>query len=373
MTPAVPSSRLQPLAKELSQRVAKGREVAIDPAHTAHAVGLHYVSDTAPGIRRRKDGKKFAYLDARGRAITDSATLRRIRSLVLPPAWTDVWICADPLGHLQATGIDRRKRKQYKYHPLWREARDMEKYHRKVPFAEALPRIRRRVERDLRLRGLRREKVLAAVVRLLEESLIRVGNEEYARENHSFGLTTLRERQVAVRGDTIRFHFRGKGGKVHDLAVRDEEVARVVTKEHQLPGDEVFQYVDEAGKRHDVTSGEVNGYLQSITGRQFTAKDFRTWAATVHAALLLSDCPCSSTTQAKRNIVRAIEQVAKKLGNTPAVCRKSYVHPLILQTYLRNDLSPRLSPARRKTARRIDGLSVGEAGVLGFLKSRLGK
>jgi DNA topoisomerase-1 len=307
--------------------------IVTDPVESARLAGLRYVSETGPGIRRRRVGRGFVYLDG-GRRVRDAETLARIRSLVIPPAWRDVWICPTPNGHIQAVGRDARGRKQYRYHPRWREVRDDTKYARMLAFARALPRIRERVDADLGRRGLPREKVLATIVRLLEITRVRVGNEEYARANKSFGLTTLRDRHVEVAGPEVRFQFRGKGGKEHAVGVRDPRVARIIRCLQDLPGQELFQYLDEDGTRRSVDSGDVNAYLREISGDDFTAKDFRTWAGTVLCALALAEVGVSaSERQAKRNITRAIEQVATQLGNTPAISRKCYVHPAVLEAY----------------------------------------
>jgi DNA topoisomerase-1 len=308
----------------------------LEPAQSAAAAaGLRYVTDNRPGIRRRPSGSAFRYVSPDGSAIRDRATLGRIRSLAIPPAWRDVWICPRDDGHLQATGRDARGRKQYRYHVRWREARDETKYGRVTAFARALPRIRRRTRQDLARPGLPREKVLATVVRLLETTFIRVGNEEYARENESFGLTTLRDRQVSVRGSKLRFKFRGKSGVEHEIQLSDPRLAAIVKRMQDLPGEELFQYVDEQGETRAIESADVNAYLKEIAGNAFTSKDFRTWAGTVLAAEELRRIgPFSSEAQAKRNIVQAIEAVSKRLGNTKAVCRKCYVHPLILDSYL---------------------------------------
>jgi DNA topoisomerase-1 len=264
-----------------------------------------------------------------------SADLARIRALVIPPAWTDVWICPDPRGHLQATGRDARGRKQYRYHPRWREVRDEDKYGRLHEFGRVLPSIRRRVARDLGRPGLPREKVLAAVVKLLETTFIRVGNDEYARQNRSFGLTTMRDAHVRVSGSTVRFLFRGKSGVAHELELDDRRLARIVKQCRDLPGQDLFQYVDGSGAVVDVGSGDVNAYLKELTGTDFTSKDFRTWAGTVLAAKLLCSCgPSPSATAAKRTIAGAIDEVARRLGNTRAVCRKCYVHPSVIDAYL---------------------------------------
>ena len=311
--------------------------------------GLRYVSG-GPGIVRRRAGSGFSYVGPDGTRVTDADELRRIRSLAIPPAWRDVWICPRPHGHLQAVGRDARGRKQYRYHPRWRAVRDETKYARMTAFGRALPKIRGRVERDLARAGLPREKVLATVVRLLETTCLRVGNEEYARTNGSFGLTTLRTRHVDVSGSTLRFEFRAKGGKTVSVGVTDRRVARVVRRCQDLPGQELFQYVDEAGVLQAIDSADVNAYLREISGEDFTAKDFRTWIGTVAAARALSEVPAfASKTQARRNVVRAIESVAAQLGNTPAICRKSYVHPAVIDTYLSGIvvLPPRARNAER--------------------------
>jgi DNA topoisomerase I len=307
--------------------------IATDPAESARLAGLRYVSETGPGIRRRRAGRGFVYLNGH-EPVRDATTLARIRSLVIPPAWRDVWICPAPSGHIQAVGRDARGRKQYRYHPRWRETRDETKYARMLAFARALPRIRARVATDLRRHGLPREKVLATVVRLLETTLMRVGNEEYARANKSFGLTTLRDRHVDVDGAAVRFEFRGKGGKEHAVGVRDPRVARIVRHLQDLPGQELFQYLDEDGTRRTVDSGDVNAYLREISGEDFTAKDFRTWAGTVLCALALAEIGLGDSERAtRRNITRAIGRVAERLGNTPAISRKCYVHPGVLEAY----------------------------------------
>jgi DNA topoisomerase-1 len=306
-----------------------------DNEHSASAAGLRYLSDTLPGIRRVKAGKCFRYVRTDGRAVDDRRTLSRVEALAIPPAWRDVWICPLDDGHLQATGRDARGRKQYRYHPRWREQRDETKFGRMAAFGQALARIRRRAGRDLALPGLPREKVLAAVVRLLERTLIRVGNHEYARDNDSFGLTTLRERQVRVRGSELRFSFRGKSGVRHDIQLADPRLARVVRHMQELPGEELFQYLDEAGEMRRLDSADVNAYLKEITGQAFTSKDFRTWAGTIMAARALRGLgPCASQARARRNIALAVETVARQLGNTKAVCRKCYIHPAVLDGYL---------------------------------------
>jgi DNA topoisomerase-1 len=310
-------------------------------AQSARAAGLRYVSDAAPGIRRHRAGKHLLYARPQGGKVRDAGTLRRIRALAIPPAWRDVWICPRDDGHLQATGRDARGRKQYRYHRRWREARDDTKFGRMAAFGRALPGIRRRVRRDLALPGLSRDKVLATVVRLLEVTLIRVGNQEYARDNESFGLTTLRGRQVRVRGGTLKFRFRGKSGVQHDIELEDPRVAGIVRRMQDLPGEELVQYVDDSGETRRVESADVNAYLKEITGQEFTSKDFRTWAGTLLASRALCRAgPCASPAEAQRNVAQAIEAVARQLGNTKAVCRKCYVHPMLLETYLEGGLPP---------------------------------
>ncbi len=309
------------------------------PEAAAKSAGLRYVGDGMPGIRRKRIGKAFTYFCADGKPLRDPDEIRRIKSLVIPPAWTDVWICPIANGHIQATARDMKGRKQYRYHPRWRMIRDETKYDRLIAFGQVLPRIRRRAEEDLAMPGLSREKILATVVCLLEMTLIRVGNEEYARHNDSFGLTTMRDRHVDVSGSTLRFEYRGKSGVQHSVDIKDRRMARIVKRSQDLPGEELFQYLDENGERHSIESSDVNNYLREITGEDFTAKDFRTWAGTVLAAKALQEFECcDSKAQAKRNIVRAIESVAKRLGNTKAVCKKCYVHPALLHAYLDGSL-----------------------------------
>jgi DNA topoisomerase-1 len=344
-----------------------------DPLASARAAGLRYSADGKPGIRRVKRGRAFRYLDARGKPVK-ADDLNRIRSLVIPPAWTEVWISPDPLGHLQATGRDVRGRKQYRYHAKWREVRDHTKYGRMLEFGRALPVIRRRTDADLRRPGLPRSKVLAAVVRLLEKTFIRVGNDEYARDNRSFGLTTMRDGHVKVSGSTVRFIFRGKSGVEHELDLEDRRLARIVKQCRDLPGQELFQYRDERGKVVDVGSADVNSYLKDVTGEDFTSKDFRTWAGTVLAAKLLRDYEAvDSGARAKKNVVDAIEQVAKRLGNTRAVCRKCYVHPAVIDAYLDGSMMRTVGQRAARTARAIGRMTESEAVVLGLLQRRLAK
>lgn len=346
-----------------------------NPVEAAREAGLRYVSDQQPGIRRKRHRNGFRYVDAQNRPVRDRDTLARIRSLAIPPAWTEVWISPRANGHIQATGRDARGRKQYRYHPRWREVRDEHKYGRMLAFASALPTIRQRVDDDLSRRGLPREKVVAAVVRLLETTLIRVGNDEYARDNKSFGLTTMRDRHVEVDGSDISFEFTGKSGKKHDVNIRDRRLANIVKRCRDIPGYELFQYVDENGDRQVVDSGDVNDYLRETTGQDFTAKDFRTWAGTVLAALALQEFErVDSTAHAKRNVVRAIEAVAERLGNTPAVCRKCYVHPEILDAYMEGGMLDALrSAADEELSEELSHLSPEEAAVLALLRKRLGK
>jgi DNA topoisomerase-1 len=344
-----------------------------EPSQSARAAGLRYVSDDRPGIRRKRAGKGFSYIGPDGAPIRDEETLRRIKSLAIPPAWQDVWICPHPNGHLQATGRDAKGRKQYRYHPRWRATRDETKYERMIAFGRALPHIRERVEHDMGLPGLPREKVLATVVRLLETTLIRVGNQEYAKANRSFGLTTMRDRHVEVDGATLRFEFRGKSGIRHSVDLHDRRLARIVKRCRDLPGYELFQYLDDAGQRQTIDSADVNDYLRAISGEDFTAKDFRTWAGTVLAALALQEFESfDSQAQAKRNIVGAIQNVAERLGNTPAICRKSYVHPAVIDAYLEGAM---LDSLRQRTEQELSGdlanLPPEEAAVLALLQQRL--
>lgn len=320
-----------------------------DARDAARSAGLRYVNDCMPGILRRRRGRGFRYIGPDDNPISDTETLDRIRKLAIPPAWDDVWICVLPNGHLQATGRDAKGRKQYRYHPSWREARDANKFDRVVAFNQALPRIHKAVAKHLSLPGLPREKILATVVLLLEKSLIRIGNDEYAAENGSYGLTTLRNRHVDVSGSQIRFSFRGKSGQHHEVEVTDRRVSSIVKRIRELPGQLLFQYLDDDGNRHAVSSHDVNDYLRDIAGDDFTAKDFRTWAATVMAARSLSKMDAFETeTEARRNIVAAIAEVADHLGNTPAVCRKCYIHPGVLDAYLDGSLP---APGSSKSSR----------------------
>src|SRR6185312_8170574 len=308
---------------------------APDPVESAHEAGLRYVSDSKPGIRRLGAAKRFRYAGVDGKPVRDQETLARIRSLVIPPAWTDVWICPLANGHLQATGRDARGRKQGRYHPRWREVRDENKYERMTHFAAALPGIRARVKEDLARPGMPREKVLATIVGVMEATHIRVGNEEYARTNKSYGLTTMRNRHVEVHGADVKFTFQGKSGVRHAISLHDRRLARIIKQCTDIPGYELFQYLDADGTHHNIDSTAVNDYLREITGQHFTAKDFRTWAGSVLACDLLRELgPFESAAEAKRNVVAAIAKVAAELGNTPSVCRKCYVHPAVLEAYL---------------------------------------
>jgi DNA topoisomerase I len=335
----------------------------------AEEAGLQYVSDERPGYTRKAKGKHFEYFDSEGKPIRDEQRLLRMKRLVIPPAWTDVWICASPNGHIQATGRDARGRKQYRYHERWREVRDENKFERLAQFAKALPNIRRRIAQDLKLPGLPRRKVLATIMRLLERTFIRIGNEEYARENKSFGLTTLKDRHVKVKGAEVRFRFRGKSGRQHEVDITDRRVAKVIAECQDLPGQDLFQYLDQDGKVQDVTSQDVNEYLREVAVEDFTAKDFRTWGGTVLAAMALSRQDDFETKkQAKANIKTAICAVAELLGNTPAVCRKCYVHPVIVEAYLNRTRIAGLNGAG-KGVKQPD-LRAAERAVLKFLRTR---
>jgi DNA topoisomerase-1 len=353
----------------------KGRKAAavVDPVASAKAARLHYVNDHDPGIRRVRAGKGFRYVRPDRRPVRDRGDLRRIKALAIPPAWTDVWICPDPDGHIQATGKDDRGRKQYRYHPRWRQVRDEAKYERTIAFGLALPGIRKRTEKDLARPGLPREKVLAAVVRLLETTLIRVGNEEYARENGSFGLTTMRDRHARIEGGTVAFSFRGKSGVRHTVELNDRRLAHIVKRCQDVPGQELFQYVDENGEHHTIDSADVSDYLRRVAGQEFTAKDFRTWAGTVLAARALQEFAAFDTkAEAKRNVVEAIERVAKRLGNTKTICRKCYVHPAVIEAYLDGSLAQGLSRrVEEELTESLSELPPEEAAVLAFLQERL--
>ena len=345
----------------------------LDPVAAARAARLHYVTDRKPGIRRAPEGDGFAYLHPDGTSVTDEATLDRIRKLAIPPAYTEVWICRDPRGHLQAVGRDARGRKQYRYHARWREVRDEAKYGRMLAFGKVLPAIRAQVGRDLGLPGLPRRKVLAAIVALLEKTMMRVGNEEYARTNDSFGLTTLRDGHARIKGSKLTFDFRGKHGVEHHIDLQDRRLARVVERCRDLPGQDLFQYVGEDGEQHGIGSEDVNAYLREVSGEEITAKDFRTWAATNLAALALAELEAfDSETKAKKNLVAAVERVAARLGNTPAVCRKCYIHPAVFDGYLDGSLVQALRARAEEVLTGHDGgLTAEELAVTAFLARRL--
>jgi DNA topoisomerase I len=344
------------------------RRTITEPVASAAMAGLRYVSDTQPGIRRKFGARGASYVGPDGKVIRRAAEIKRIQALAVPPAWTDVWICADPRGHIQATGRDAKRRKQYRYHRDWRATRDETKFDRMQAFAGALAILRRRTSADLSRPGLPRNKVIATIVQLLEKSLIRIGNEEYAKQNGSFGLTTLRDKHVRVKGGTLRFEFRGKSGVRHSVDVNDRRLAQVVKQCRDLPGHELFQYVDSHGTVQSIGSGDINQYLRDVTGEDFTAKDFRTWSATVLAVTALRELPPASTKgRSEKNVVTAIEAVARLLGNTRAVCRKSYVHPGVIDCYM--DGAMRKILERATPSRRVSGLRPDEVAVLQILKS----
>ncbi|MHA6139713.1 DNA topoisomerase IB [Pseudomonas mohnii] len=323
---------------------------------------LHYVDDTQPGIRRKKQRGKFCYFDPAGQRITAPDEIRRINALAVPPAYTDVWICADPRGHLQATGRDARGRKQYRYHPRWREVRDLDKYSRLRDFGLALPKLRKRLEALLAAPGFSRDKVMATVITLLDATLIRVGNTQYARDNRSYGLTTLRNRHVEINGSAILFQFRGKSGVEHQITVKDRRLARIIKRCQEIPGQNLFQYLDENGERHSITSSDVNAYLQTLTGADFTAKDYRTWAGSALALAVLRELQWQPESEAKRHVVEMVKNVARQLGNTPAVCRKCYIHPAVLEGFVLGTLVQLPRPRMRK------GLRAEEVGLAMLLE-----
>ncbi|WP_420475663.1 DNA topoisomerase IB [Noviherbaspirillum sp. ST9] len=346
---------------------------ADDAVATARQVGLRYVGDDSPGIARVPEKDGFQYTGPDGKRVRDEATLARIKALAIPPAWTDVWICPWANGHIQATGRDAKRRKQYRYHARWRSVRDEAKYERMLSFGKALPLIRQRVDEALKLPGLPREKVLATIVYLLEATMMRIGNEEYARQNKSFGLTTLRDRHVRIDGSAVEFRFRGKSGVQHSIKVDDPRLARIIRRTRDLPGQELFQYVDDDGEQRSVGSADVNDYLREITGEDYTAKDFRTWSGTVLAALALQEYEkFDSEAQAKKNVVRAIESVAERLGNTPSICRKCYVHPAVIESYLDGTMVNAMQQrAREELVQELQALGAEEAAVLALLQERL--
>jgi DNA topoisomerase-1 len=370
--------RWRRIEKKAVQRSGAGKpaapapEIISDPVESAQAAGLRYVSDTQPGIRRKKAGKGFGYVGTDGKPIKDEKELARIRSLAIPPAYTDVWICPSPNGHIQATGRDARGRKQYRYHAKWREVRDETKFGRMLAFSEVLPKIRARIDKDLALSGLPREKVLATVVRLLECTCIRVGNDEYAKANRSYGLTTLQDKHVEISGSTLRFEFKGKSGKMHKVNLSDRRLAKIVHRCQALPGEDLFQYLDDDGVRQTIGSGDVNDYIKEISGQEFTAKDFRTWAGTLLAVEALTEIGAwSSQRHAKSNVLKAIDRVAEQLNNTRAVCRKYYVHPAVFEHYLAGSMTEALKNGTAASAK--SELNPDEAAVVRLLRHQLDK
>ncbi len=365
---------MSPPAKTVARKIEACEERGEESEAAAKAAGLVYVSDDEPGITRKKSGTGWRYLDAKGKTIKDYWERKRIDKIAVPPAYVDVWICPKDNGHIQATGRDDRGRKQYRYHAKWTEARDGAKYEKMVEFARLLPGLRKRVAADMRKQGLPRDKVVATVIALLEKTLIRVGNEDYAKENKSFGLTTLRNRHLDIDGSTLRFDFKGKSGKMWNLDLKDRRVAKLVRSIQDLPGQQLFQYVDEDGKRQPVSSSDVNDYLREITGEDITAKDFRTWAGTVLASMALAEFEVvDSQARMKKNVKAAIERVASRLGNTPTICRKCYVHPHVLSSYLDGSL---LEGIKREVENELcadaDQLKPEEAALLGLLSRRIG-
>ena len=345
-----------------------------DPEAAARAAKLHYVSDKRPGITRERDGDAWVFRDPSGAVVTDPRVIERIHKLAIPPAYTDVWICRDPRGHLQAVGRDAKGRKQYRYHARWREVRDEAKYGKMLTFGRVLPVIREHVRHDLGVPGLPKRKVLAAIVALLERTMMRVGNEEYAKTNNSFGLTTLKDQHVQVKGTHLTFDFRGKHGVQHHIDLADRRLARVVERCRDLPGQDLFQFLDHDGQRHHVVSDDVNAYLREVSGEEITAKDFRTWAATNLAALALRDREEFDTpARAKKHLVEVVEHVAKNLGNTPAICRKCYIHPAVFEGYLDGSLIECLKERADDALEQEAGLTPDERAVTAFLSRRLGE
>ncbi|MEO5667268.1 MAG: DNA topoisomerase IB [Bdellovibrionota bacterium] len=346
---------------------------ALDAELQTHS--LHYIDDSKPGLSRQRFGKGFAYFDTRGKRIKNPKIVKRLQKLAMPPAYSDVWFCPNPRGHIQAVGWDARGRKQYRYHESWTQLRDSHKYERMIDFAKSMPTLRKVTDRHLRLKGLPREKVLAAMVKLLEKTLIRVGNDEYARKNKSYGLTTLRDSHVTVKGTHMIFKFRGKSGVKHELDLEDARLATIVRRCQELPGYEVFEYIDATGKRHDVKSEHINAYLREVTGHAFTAKDFRTWAGTLLAAKALQEYRSfSSQTEAKKQVLKAIESVSKKLGNTKAICRKCYVHPAVIESHMDGSLAEIFEKkATDMVSQKFSSLKKDEAAILVLLEKRLKK
>jgi DNA topoisomerase I len=342
-TPSPPASR--------DTRTANG-----DAASQPMPPGLRHADDTRPGFTRQRDRSGFIYFDVNGERIVDDAVIQRINSLAIPPAYEDVWICPDPRGHLQATGRDARGRKQYRYHPRWRETRDADKYERMAGFGRALPRIRARVARDLKLPGMPLDKVIAAIVQLLDTTLIRIGSVEYARDNQSYGLTTLRKKHLKIEAGQLSFRFRGKSGIEHDVSVDNPNLRRIVRRCAELPGHELFQYLDEDGTRHPVGSTDINDYLRRVSGADFTAKDYRTWAGSVYALAALRRLMCGSAAEARRHLVATVKEVAALLRNTPAVCRRCYIHPAIISAFEADELQ-RLAPGQSRRGLKVDELA----------------
>ncbi len=375
MTKAATASKRIDEPDHSVSEAAPADQVRDENRAAAESAGLVYIGDEEPGITRKKSGKGWRYVGPDGKTITDHWEKKRIDKIGIPPAYTDVWICAREDGHIQATGRDVKGRKQYRYHPKWSETRDSAKYERMMEFGRLLPGLRARVAADMRRTGFPREKVLATIVNLLEMTLIRVGNEDYARENKSFGLTTLRNRHLEVDGSTLRFDFKGKSGKTWNLDVKDRRVARVVKAIHELPGQHLFQYVDEEGHRQPVDSADVNAYLREVTGEDVTAKDFRTWAGTVLASMALAEFEhVDSQAAMKKNVKAAIEKVASRLGNTPTICRKCYVHPHVLDSYLDGRLLADIKQeVESELSEGAETLKPEEAALLGLLSRRIGK
>lgn len=358
-------------ASQPPKRKRRSRGNRPDPRSAAESAGLVYSTDEQPGITRKRAGRGWQFFAPDGSRITDRDEIDRLKALAVPPAYTGVWICPNPKGHVQATGRDARGRKQYRYHPLFREVRDSDKYEHMLDFVDVLPALRTRVDQDMSQRGMPRTKVLAAVVYLLETTLIRVGNDDYAKQNKSFGLTTLRDRHVDVKGGTMTFHFKGKSGKKWDVGLDDRRVARIVKASQDLPGQHLFQYIDDEGQRQQVSSTDVNDYLREVTGRDITAKDFRTWAGTVLAALELATMFLEEGTVTKRQMRDAVERVASQLGNTPAICRKCYIHPEVLECYMEAELTLRIPTDGSEESSGSGNLRAEETAVLRLLKRRL--
>ena len=351
-------------------KIPENLVVKVDPEVSAEEAGLRYTHDDSPGISVKRKGDKVEYFDPNGVKIIDEKILGRIKSLAIPPAWKEIWICTKPNGHLQATGIDSRGRKQYRYHPKWREVRDATKYDRMIAFGYSLPKIRRRISQDLELPGMPKDKILATIVQLLEKTLIRVGNEEYAEENQSYGLTTMRNKHVKVRGSEVKFEFKGKSGVKHKISLSDKRLAKIIKKVQDLPGYELFQYIDDNAEKRSIDSSDVNQYLKEISGQDFTAKDFRTWHGTMLAAdALLKMEDFTSQTQAKKLVVQAVEEVSSQLGNTKAVCRKCYIHPIIIERFLEGKLKTELEEAKSiQFEEGFTRLRKGEVEVISYLK-----